>query len=257
MSAPSRHRQDEQSGIVSTGAATAKPTTLYGASLPPACVPTLPPKTTSPDDGPRARSEKRPSAASSGTSPERSTGSSLTRHQPELAPPCAASAKQGGITITQAAQALRTHPARISEIEHGRDHNHHLATRYQNWLRTHQAHQPAPSSIDNHRSINAAVICVARRRCNIILAMLKTQTPYQPRQTQPETPKNYPTRLDNKTGDTPPAGHPPTHPPGRHCTTDSCTARLSIYNPADHCHLHSPTQYPRSPKPRPARPSGG
>ncbi len=31
---------------------------------------------------------------------------------------------------------------------------------------------------------NAAVICVARRRCNIILAMLKTQTPYQPRQPQ-------------------------------------------------------------------------
>ena len=29
---------------------------------------------------------------------------------------------------------------------------------------------------------NAAVICVARRRCNIIPAMLKTQTPYQPRQ---------------------------------------------------------------------------
>jgi len=27
---------------------------------------------------------------------------------------------------------------------------------------------------------NAAVICVARRRCNIILAMLKTHTPYQP-----------------------------------------------------------------------------
>ena len=33
---------------------------------------------------------------------------------------------------------------------------------------------------------NAAAICVARRRCNIILAMLKTQTPYQPRQPQPE-----------------------------------------------------------------------
>ncbi len=32
---------------------------------------------------------------------------------------------------------------------------------------------------------NAAVICVARRRCNIILAMLKTRTPYQPR-TQPQ-----------------------------------------------------------------------
>ena len=39
---------------------------------------------------------------------------------------------------------------------------------------------------------NAAVICVARRRCNIILAMLKTQTPYQPRQLQPETPENLP-----------------------------------------------------------------
>ena len=31
---------------------------------------------------------------------------------------------------------------------------------------------------------NAAVICVARRRCNIILAMLKTQTPYQEPQPQ-------------------------------------------------------------------------
>ena len=31
---------------------------------------------------------------------------------------------------------------------------------------------------------NAALICVARRRCNIILAMLKTQTPYQPHQPQ-------------------------------------------------------------------------
>ena len=29
---------------------------------------------------------------------------------------------------------------------------------------------------------NAAVICVARRRPNIILAMLKTRTPYQPRE---------------------------------------------------------------------------
>ena len=50
--------------------------------------------------------------------------------------------QQGGITVTQAAQAIRTHPSRISALEHGRDHNHHLATRYQNWLRT---HQPAPS----------------------------------------------------------------------------------------------------------------
>ena len=47
--------------------------------------------------------------------------------------------QQGGITITQAAKALRTHPSRISALELGRDHNHHLATRYQNWLRTHEA----------------------------------------------------------------------------------------------------------------------
>ena len=33
---------------------------------------------------------------------------------------------------------------------------------------------------------NAAVVCVARRRCNIILAMLKTQTPYQPPQPLPQ-----------------------------------------------------------------------
>ena len=33
---------------------------------------------------------------------------------------------------------------------------------------------------------NAAVVCVARRRCNIILAMLKTQTPYQPTQPLPQ-----------------------------------------------------------------------
>ena len=49
-----------------------------------------------------------------------------------------------GVTISQAAQALRTHTARISELELGRDHNHQLATRYQRWLRT---HQPAPSPI--------------------------------------------------------------------------------------------------------------
>ena len=38
---------------------------------------------------------------------------------------------------------------------------------------------------------------------------------------------------------------PPTYPPGRYCTTDSCTARLSIYNPTDHCGLHSPRRHPR------------
>ena len=52
--------------------------------------------------------------------------------------------QQGSITTTQAAQALRTHPARISELEHGRNHNHQLATRYQNWLRT---REPTPSPI--------------------------------------------------------------------------------------------------------------
>ena len=34
---------------------------------------------------------------------------------------------------------------------------------------------------DQGKKHNAAVICVARRRCDIILAMLKAQTPYQPR----------------------------------------------------------------------------
>ena len=52
--------------------------------------------------------------------------------------------QQGGITITQAAEELRTRPARISELELGRNHNHQLATQYQRWLRT---RQPAPSPI--------------------------------------------------------------------------------------------------------------
>lgn len=47
--------------------------------------------------------------------------------------------QQGGITLTQAARALGTHPSRISALELGRDHNHHLATQYQTWLRTHEA----------------------------------------------------------------------------------------------------------------------
>ena len=50
---------------------------------------------------------------------------------------------QAGITITQAAQALRTHPSRISALELGRDHNHQRATRYQDWLRTHEAAPPS------------------------------------------------------------------------------------------------------------------
>ena len=109
-------------------------------------------------------------------------------------------------TITQAAHALRTHPARISEIERGRDHNHQLATRYQNWLRTHQPPPPPQHHrFDNHRSINAAVICVARRRPNIILAMLETPNPL------PTTPD--PTRHPRKPtpiGLTTRQGHHPT-----------------------------------------------
>ena len=52
--------------------------------------------------------------------------------------------QDAGITVTQAARAIGTRPARISELELGRNHNHHLATRYQRWLRTHEA---APSPI--------------------------------------------------------------------------------------------------------------
>ena len=50
--------------------------------------------------------------------------------------------RQAGITVTEAARAIRTHPSRISALELGRDHNHQLASRYQTWLLT---HQPAPS----------------------------------------------------------------------------------------------------------------
>ena len=51
--------------------------------------------------------------------------------------------QHAGITVSQAAQALGTRPARISELELGRTHNHQLATRYHTWLHTHTA-APAP-----------------------------------------------------------------------------------------------------------------
>ncbi len=51
--------------------------------------------------------------------------------------------QEAGVTITQAARALGTRPARISELERGQDHNHHLATRYHDWLRTHHPAPPA------------------------------------------------------------------------------------------------------------------
>jgi len=52
--------------------------------------------------------------------------------------------QNAGVTITEAARALGINPARISALERGRDHNHHLATRYQNWLRTRQL-APSPT----------------------------------------------------------------------------------------------------------------
>ncbi len=38
--------------------------------------------------------------------------------------------------------------------------------------------------------------------------------------------------------------HHPHIPPGRRCAANNCTSRLSIYNPTDHCHPHSPLRYP-------------
>ena len=35
----------------------------------------------------------------------------------------------------------------ISALERGREHNHHPATKYENWLRCHQPHQSSPSPI--------------------------------------------------------------------------------------------------------------
>ena len=66
---------------------------------------------------------------------------------PPPTPHCArlrARRQDADITISQAAQALRTQPSRISALEAGLDHNHHLATRYQRWLHT---REPAPPPI--------------------------------------------------------------------------------------------------------------
>lgn len=37
-------------------------------------------------------------------------------------------------TLTHAATALRTYPARLSQLERGQHHDHHLATQYHQWL---------------------------------------------------------------------------------------------------------------------------
>ena len=39
-------------------------------------------------------------------------------------------------TLAQAATALQTHPTSLSQLERGLHHNHHLATRYHQWLTT-------------------------------------------------------------------------------------------------------------------------
>ncbi len=41
-------------------------------------------------------------------------------------------------TLAQAATALQTYPTRLSQLERGIRHNHQLATRYHQWLTTHQ-----------------------------------------------------------------------------------------------------------------------
>lgn len=50
-----------------------------------------------------------------------------------------AARQNSGLTLTDAAHALRTWPTRISEIERGHTHNAELARRYQTWLQPHQA----------------------------------------------------------------------------------------------------------------------
>ena len=41
--------------------------------------------------------------------------------------------EQAGLTLVQVARALNTYPTRISHLETGHTHNHHLATRYEQW----------------------------------------------------------------------------------------------------------------------------
>ena len=144
MPALSRHHQDRRCGIVSTEEATAKPTTRCGR-----CATT------------RIRHD---AATNQYVARRKAEGKNrkeiircLKRHiapeiyrlitDPPPTPNCARLRilrQQASITITQAAQQLGTRPARISELELGRNHNHQLATQYQRWLRT---HQPAPPPI--------------------------------------------------------------------------------------------------------------
>ena len=78
----------------STAAATAKPTTRSGASHRFVCATTRPPSHTSKNARPKAKPAERSSAASKGTSPERSTTYSPTHHQHPTAPTYAPYAKK-------------------------------------------------------------------------------------------------------------------------------------------------------------------
>ena len=53
----------------------------------------------------------------------------------------------------------------------------------------HFAHSPGRDYYERKRAEgkrhNAAIICLARRRCNVILAMLRTGQPYQPTRPAP------------------------------------------------------------------------
>ena len=57
----------------------------------------------------------------------------------ELVKAVVADAASGG--VTHAAAALRTYPTRISQLERGQYHNHHLATQYHQWLTTVPSHR--------------------------------------------------------------------------------------------------------------------
>ncbi len=50
-----------------------------------------------------------------------------------------------------------------------------VASRHDPWAKAYYQRQRAEG-----KKHNAAIICLARQRCDIILAMLKTATPYQP-----------------------------------------------------------------------------
>ena len=143
-SAPSKRRLGEQSGTVSTGEATGKPTAHYGR-----CATTR----MRTDASTKEYVTKRQAQGKKRTEIIRCLKRHIAREiyrliiNPQPTPDCAKLRRrrqQAHITDTEAAQALETYPSRISALELGRDHNHHLATRYHNWLRTHHPGPPTP-----------------------------------------------------------------------------------------------------------------